>query len=89
MVKNLRFNKKSKPTRRVFKPNGERRPLGIMEERAKQALLKLALEAQWEAKFEFNSYGFRPAMSCHDAIEAIFNSICKQPKYVLDASKCR
>ena len=61
-----------------------------MEERAKQALAKLALEPQWESHFEDNSYGFRPAMSCHDAIEAIFISINQQPKYVLDAdiAKC-
>ena len=94
MVKELRLNGKSKPTRRVWipKPNGEQRPLGIptMEERAKQCLAKLALEPQWEAKFEGNSYGFRPAMSCHDAIQAIFNAIRSQPKYVLDAdiAKC-
>jgi RNA-directed DNA polymerase len=52
----------------------------------------MALEPEWEAKFEPNSYGFRPGRSCHDAIEAIYLSINKAPtgKYVLDAdiSKC-
>jgi RNA-directed DNA polymerase len=84
------------PVRRVYipKPNNatEKRPLGIptMLDRAYQALVKLALEPEWEAVFEANSYGFRPGRSCHDAIEAIFNSICRQPKYVLDAGieKC-
>ena len=50
----------------------------------------LALEPEWEAKFEPNSYGFRPGRSCHDAIEAIFTAIHSIAKYVLDAdiSKC-
>jgi len=48
------------------------------------------LEPEWEAKFEPNSYGFRPGRSCHDAIEAIFTSIKGVEKYVLDAdiAKC-
>ncbi len=52
--------------------------------------MKLALEPEWEAKFEPNSYGFRPGRSCHDAIYAIFLSITKLPHYVLDAdiAKC-
>jgi len=85
---------KCKPTRRVNipKPNGETRPLGIpcMVDRIKQCLVKFAIEPQWEAKFEPNSYGFRPARSCHDSIEAIFNAIRYEPKYVLDAdiAKC-
>jgi len=54
-------------------------------ERARQMLAKLALEPEWEAKFEPNSYGFRPGRSCHDAIEAIFKSIFRKDKYVLDA----
>lgn len=66
--------------------------LGIprIEEKAKQALLKLALEPEWEAKFEPNSYGFRPGKSEHDAISAIYNSICEKAKYVLEADieKC-
>jgi RNA-directed DNA polymerase len=94
IIGQLKLRGKCKPTRRVNipKPNGETRPLGIpcMEDRIKQCLVKLALEPQWEAKFEPNSYGFRPARSAHDAIEAIFTSISKQQKYVLDAdiAKC-
>ncbi|MEO1561525.1 MAG: reverse transcriptase/maturase family protein [Cyanobacteria bacterium J06632_19] len=65
----------------------EKRPLGIptIEDRAKQALIKLALEPEWEAKFESNSHGFRPGRSTHDAIEAIRIVISGKPKYVLDA----
>src|SRR5260370_32390340 len=61
-----------------------------MQDRAAQALVKLALEPEWEARFEPNSYGFRPGRSCHDAIRAIFDAIKSKPKYVLDAdiAKC-
>jgi RNA-directed DNA polymerase len=88
--KNDKSGRKAAPTRRVWIPKPgktEKRPLGIptMRDRAKQALAKLALEPEWEAKFEPNSYGFRPGRSAHDAIEAIFLDIRYQPKYVLDA----
>jgi RNA-directed DNA polymerase len=78
------------PVRRVWIPKPgkeEKRPLGIppMIERCKQALAKMVLEPEWEAKFEPNSYGFRPGRSCHDAREAIFNIIRCKPKYVFDA----
>ena len=55
-----------------------------------QALVKMALEPEWEAQFEPNSYGFRPGRAAHDAIEAIYNYIRLKPKYVLDADieKC-
>ena len=79
--------------KRIPKPGSrEWRKLGIpvMADRAMQALAKQALEPEWEAKFEPNSYGFRPGRSAHDAIEAIFNAICLKSKYVLDADieKC-
>ncbi len=82
--------RKPKPLRRVWIPKPgkeERRPLGIpvMVDRACQALAKQACEPEWEAQFERNSYGFRPGRSCHDAIEAIFNSIKHKAKYVLYA----
>ena len=61
-----------------------------MRNRATQALAKLALEPEWEARFEPNSYGFRPGRSGHDAIQAIWSSINQKAKYVLDAdiAKC-
>ncbi len=91
---NTRYLKAS-PTRRVWIPKpgrDEKRPLGIptMYDRALQALVKLGMEPEWEARFEPNSYGFRPGRSTHDAIDAIHLSIHLKPKYVLDAdiSKC-
>ena len=76
----------------IPKPNGSQRPLGIptIKERAKQALVYLALSPQWEAQFEPNSYGFRPGRSVYDAIEAVRLAIFKKPKWVLDADieKC-
>jgi len=42
----------------------------------------MALEPEWEAKFEPNSYGFRIGRSA--TIGAIYLSICHQPKWVLD-----
>ncbi len=81
----------ARPVRRVLipkpgKPN-EFRPLGIpvLLDRAHQALVKLALEPQWESRFEAHSYGFRPGRSCHDALAAIYLGIRQRPKYVLDA----
>ncbi|MDJ0716558.1 MAG: group II intron reverse transcriptase/maturase, partial [Prochloraceae cyanobacterium] len=86
---------KAKSVRRVWIPKpgkDEKRPLGIptMEDRARQCLVKLALEPEWEARFEPNSYGFRPGRSCHDAIQAIFNALRYKTAYVLDAdiAKC-
>lgn len=92
----LKLDGKALPIRRVWIPKPgktEMRPLGIpiIEDRAKQALAKLALEPQWEAVFEPNSYGFRPGRSCHDAIEAIFLALHHNtPKWVYDADirKC-
>ncbi|MBD2528010.1 reverse transcriptase N-terminal domain-containing protein [Nostoc sp. FACHB-133] len=95
LVKRLKPEGKSRPTRRVWIPKPgteEKRPLGIptMYDRALQALVKMALEPEWEARFEPNSYGFRPGRGAHDAIQAIFNAIRYKPKYVLDAdiAKC-
>nr|ALO63257.1 putative reverse transcriptase, intron maturase and HNH endonuclease [Chlamydomonas applanata] len=96
LARSLRLDGKASSIRRVWIPKPgktEKRPLGIptIKDRAKQALAKLALEPEWEAVFEPNSYGFRPARSAHDAIEAIFLALRHGvPKWIFDADirKC-
>ncbi len=94
LVGELKLTGKSKPTRRVWIPKpgrDEKRPLGIptMYDRALQAVVKAALEPEWEAVFEPNSYGFRPGRSSHDAIKQIKNCIQSKAKFVLDTDIAR
>ena len=60
LVDALKITGKAKPVRKVMipKPNGELRPLGIpaMFDRALQALFVYALEPEFEAIFESDSY---------------------------------
>jgi len=58
-------------------------------------VVKLALEPEWEAKFEPNSYGFRPGRRCMDAVIQIKNSaeagkVRRRSAWILDGdiAKC-
>jgi RNA-directed DNA polymerase len=83
-------NQSPQPVLRVWIPKPgttEQRPISIlpMIDRCKQALVKLALEPEWEARFEAHSYGFRPDRSTKDAVTAIARAIEHQPSFVFDA----
>ena len=73
LARELKLTGKSKPTRRVWIPKPgreEKRPLGIptMYDRALQAVVKAALEPEWEAQFEPNSFGFVRLVSAAERV---------------------
>ncbi|MGG5781823.1 group II intron reverse transcriptase/maturase [Bacillus albus] len=72
------------PALRKYIPKGKNkvRPLGIptMKDRVYQNVVKMALEPQWEQRFESISFGFRPKRSTHDAVATIFNKLDAKSK---------
>lgn len=82
----------ARPAKRIYIPKAtsdQLRPLGIptIRDRCLQAIVKTALEPEWEAQFEASSYGFRPGRSCQDAIQKIYQLACphRRKKWVVDA----
>lgn len=89
LLKEIRIGNQTDKIRRItiLKSNGKERHLGIptIRDRIKQCLLKFALEPQYEAVFELNSYGFRPGRNANDARKAIVKCLQRTPKFILDA----
>src|ERR1700758_4772779 len=82
------------PVRRgmIPKPNGGgERPLGIptIRDRVVQTAAKLVLEPIFEADFEDNAYGYRPARGAVDAVKEVHRLICRGYTDVVDADLSR
>ena len=83
---------RSGPLRRAYIPKpgrpGQLRPLGIpcLADRVVMAAAKIVLEPIFEADFLPTSYGFRPGLSAHHALETVRQTATWRDKgWVLDA----
>ncbi len=79
------------PVLRVYipKPRSQKqRPLGIptLEDKLVQAGLVKILTTIYEQDFVNDSYGFRPARGCHDALRALSHTVESHPvNYIVEA----
>ncbi len=81
---------KPQPAKRVYIPKDEQsfRPLGLpsLEDKIVQKGIARILEAIYEADFLDCSYGFRPYLGCHQAINAVDKTImCNPINHVIEA----
>src|SRR6266498_1582316 len=80
-----------RPLRRVHIPKpgrpGQLRPLGIpcVADRVVMAAAKAVLEPIFEADFLPSSYGFRPQLSAHHALEMVRRTVNRRKVWALDA----
>ena len=80
-----------RPLRRVYIPKpgrpGQLRPLGIpcVADRVVMAAAKAVLEPIFEADFLPTSYGFRPGLSAHHALETVRTTVNRGRVWALDA----
>lgn len=81
---------RAKPVKRVYLPKGDgrMRPIGItaLEDKIAQRATTEVLNAIYEVDFKGFSYGFRPARSQHQALDAVTVGIeSRKISWVLDA----
>jgi RNA-directed DNA polymerase len=95
LAQELGLNGQATPLRRTWMPkrgSPAKRPLGLptQPERARQTLVRQALEPEWEAKLAAHTDGFRPGRSCWDASAAVFHRSKVRPQDMrkVDMAKC-